>query len=180
MKEQIAVRKFGAGDSVEKLTELLHRSFARLGAMGLNYTAVDQSAETTRERVARGECYLAIAEGSLVGTVLVEHPRQNASCKWFADPATASAHQLAVEPLLQRQGIGSRLMDFAEQWAQHNGYCAICIDTAEPAQHLVRYYASRGYEHVDYAHWEGKRYRSVIMRKTLRTTSGSLPNEGAG
>ena len=42
-----AIRVFAADDLIEHLTELLHRAYAPLGARALNYTAVDQSVETT-------------------------------------------------------------------------------------------------------------------------------------
>ena len=48
--EDIAIRALGPHDSIEELTALLHRSYAALGAMGLNYTAVDQTADVGRGR----------------------------------------------------------------------------------------------------------------------------------
>lgn len=162
---QLTIRRIGDRDSMEELTGLLHRAFARLGAMGLNYTAVDQSVDETRRRIARGACYVAELGSQLAGTIIIEHPRQESRCEWFTDPSFCSAHQLAVDPILQGQGIGSRLMDFAEQWAAEKSYQGICIDTAEPATHLVQYYSGRGYLHIGYVQWDGKRYRSVVMRK---------------
>lgn len=38
----LTLRKLRREDSIEELTYLLHRAYARLGAVGLNYTAVDQ------------------------------------------------------------------------------------------------------------------------------------------
>lgn len=171
---QLTIRRIDDRDSIEELTGLLHRSFARLGAMGLNYTAVDQSVDETRRRVARGECYVAELGSQLAGTVVVEHPWQESPCEWFTNPSLGSAHQLAVDPALQGQGIGSRLMDFAEHWAAEKGYQGICIDTAEPATHLVQYYLARGYLHVGYVQWDGKRYRSVVMRKIIRPSEPSV------
>lgn len=37
------IRPIEPGDSLEELTRLLHRAYAPLGKLGLNYTAVDQS-----------------------------------------------------------------------------------------------------------------------------------------
>ena len=45
-QSSIAVRRFEQDDA-EALTDLLHRAYAELGAMGLNYTAVDQSVAET-------------------------------------------------------------------------------------------------------------------------------------
>jgi len=46
-----AIRLLAAGDSLALLTDLLHRAYAPLGARSLNYTAVDQTVETTAHRV---------------------------------------------------------------------------------------------------------------------------------
>ena len=53
--EGITIRRITASDSLAELTELLHRAYARLGRMGLNYTAVDQSVEDTARRIGHGE-----------------------------------------------------------------------------------------------------------------------------
>ena len=49
-EDAIAIRPLGPHDSVEGLTELLHRAYAALGARGWNYTAVDQTIEVTGKR----------------------------------------------------------------------------------------------------------------------------------
>lgn len=48
------IRPFSATDSVAELTSLLHRAYARLAQMGLNYTAVDQSPDVTARRIEGG------------------------------------------------------------------------------------------------------------------------------
>ena len=52
--DTISIRPIEPGDDVAALTDMLHRAYAVLGAMGLNYTAVDQTCEVTRERLAGG------------------------------------------------------------------------------------------------------------------------------
>ena len=56
----IIVRPIDSTDCLATITELLHSAYARLGAMGFNYTAVDQTEETTRKRVAGGTCLVAV------------------------------------------------------------------------------------------------------------------------
>jgi len=167
----VEIRDISSGDSLEELTELLHRAYARLGAMGLNYTAVDQSVATTLERVKGGRCFVAVASGRLVGTIVVEPTSRDSGCPYFAKHGVASGHQFAVDPQHQRNGIGSRLLDHAESWARGNGYAELAIDTAEPAHHLIELYSRRGYKCVGWVQWEGKRYRSVLMAKTLENAA---------
>jgi len=57
-------------------------------------------------------------------------------------------HRLAVHPGFQRQGVGTRLMDFAEEYAAAQGYTSIRLDafTLNPA--AVALYERRGYRNA--------------------------------
>lgn len=166
--EAIVIRPMGPDDSIDELTTLLHRSYAGLGNMGLNYTAVDQSTETTRERLSLGFAFVAIdPQDRLVGTVVFYRPQRSTGSPWLERPEVANFGQLAVDPALQRRGIGSRLMDLVEEQARAVGAKEIALDTAEPAIHLIELYQRRGYRFIEHAPWRGKSYRSVIMSKSL-------------
>lgn len=158
-------------DSIEELTTLLHDAYAYLGDMGLNYTAVDQSPATTLRRIGSGQCFVAVMQCGIVGTIVVEPTTQDSLCPYFGKIGVASAHQLAVAPAHQNRGIGGRLLSCAEMWARNQGYSELALDTAEPARHLIDLYSRRGYRHVAFAQWKGKTYRSVIMAKELNNAA---------
>jgi GNAT superfamily N-acetyltransferase len=162
------IRPFAATDSITELTALLHRAYARLAQMGLNYTAVDQSAEVTARRIDGGTCYVASADSQLVGTILVQPTYVQNHCAYFTRPGVACAHQFAVDPRHQGSGIGRLLLERAEQWARESGFLELALDTAEPAHHLVDLYQRLGYRQVGFVHWPGKVYRSVVLSKPLR------------
>ena len=165
----MVIRELATGDSIDDLTELLHRAFAPLGKRGMNYSAVDQSSSETARRISSGLCAVATIDGAIVGTIMVETgPKPTSESTWYRRSDVASAHQLGVEPSHQRQGIGSALMRWAESWAARSGYAEIAIDTQEPATELISFYSRKGYRHIEYAQWYGKRYRSVIMSKPLK------------
>lgn len=160
------IRKLEQIDSLEKLTELLHRAFARLAAAGMNFTASYQTVEITQKRVARGECWVIEHEGEIIATGVLVPPRLG-GCPWYPKPNAAFFEQFAVEPEFQRQGIGSLFLGFMERRAIDIGAAELALDTAEPAWKLREWYARREYEWVDSAQWEGKTYRSVVLRKKL-------------
>jgi GNAT superfamily N-acetyltransferase len=172
------VRPLAPSDSLDALTALLHRAYSRLGAMGLNYTAVDQTVEVTSHRVASGQCFVAEQEGRIVGTVTVggawdvQRVPGARQCPWYLRRDIAHLHQLGVDPAAQGQGIGHLLIAACERWAREQGLCAIALDTAAPASHLRARYAGLGYSDADEVQWSGKTYRTVIMVKAL---AGSVP-----
>lgn len=160
-------RPLQASDSLSALTDLLHRAYAELGAMGLNYTAVDQSAEVTAQRLRGGQCFVVEAEGRLVGTVLVKPTDVDSECAYYATPGVASLRQFGVDPAWRGRGIGLRLVESCEAWARSQGFRALALDTARPATHLVALYAKLGYRTVGAVQWTGKTYESVVMAKGL-------------
>ncbi len=197
----IRLRPLNAADSLEALTALLHQSYASLAAQGWNFTAVDQPVSLTAKRVSAGQCIVAEqahasedgpetvsgnASGNasgqwrLVGTVMVRGPYRPGVDAWILDApcyteaGTAILSQLAVHPDCRGQGLGERLMDAAEDWARQEGYTAVALDTAMPAMALRRRYERRGYVLLGDVQWEGKTYRSVLMRKAL----GHAPQAG--
>ena len=168
-----ALRPLQAADSLDALTALLHRAYARLAAMGLNFTAVDQTVAVTRRRVEAGQCFVLDADGALAGTVVVCGPfdeTQNPGVRrspWYLRADIAHLHQLAVDPAHQGRRHGERLIAACEEWARERGFRGIALDTAEPALHLRTLYARLGYAEVDRVQWDGKRYRSLILLKPL-------------
>ena len=163
----VIFRPVSCEDDISALTLLLHKAYARLGDMGLNYTAVDQTDDVTRARIASGECYVAYVSGTLVGTVTYKPITRTKGSTWLDRDDVAALAQLAVDPEIQGFGIGKNLINLAEGRARQDGAREIALDTAEPAQHLRHWYLSLGYRFIEYAQWSGKTYRSVIMSKQL-------------
>jgi len=161
------IRKLSSRDTFEELTTLLHRAYARLGEMGLNYTAVDQSAEVTANRIVGGQCFVAEVDGKLAGTVVVQPTYKQSDCEYFTRPGVAAIHQFAVAPEAQGNGFGRALLQACEDWALQEGYRELAMDTAEQATHLIALYSSLGYRQVGLVQWPGKVYRSVILSKAL-------------
>lgn len=171
------IRPLQASDSITELTLLLHRAYARLGHMGLNYTAVNQTPEVTAQRIRGGNCFVAEADSQLVGTVVVQPTYTDNECAYFTRPGVAAAHQLAVDPAYQGSGVGRMLLQRAEQWAKASGFSELAMDTAEQATHLIELYARLGYHHVGGVQWTGKVYRSVVLSKQLQGASRHAPTQ---
>ncbi len=164
---ELVLRLFDDEALIPEITALLHRAYAELGRMGLNYTAVDQSEATTLWRCREGETCLAVVGGAIVGTITLTPPDPDDDVVDYRAPNMAHFQQFGVEPAWQGKGIGRLFLDWAESRAAELGFERISCDTAEPAQHIVELYQRRGYMFSSYHQWEGKHYRSVILVKPL-------------
>jgi GNAT superfamily N-acetyltransferase len=168
--DSVTLRPLLADDSLVELTDLLHRAYARLAGMGLRYMATHQSVDVTRKRVEQGQCFVALVDGVICGTIVFKTIGQTRGCPWYDRSDVASIGQFAVEPGLQGHGLGGKMMALAEERALATGARELALDTAEPAIHLIAWYTRLGYRHIDYADWGHTNYRSVIMSKTLKAT----------
>jgi GNAT superfamily N-acetyltransferase len=76
-------------------------------------------------------------------------------------------NQVAVSPDARRRGIAADLWRRARQWAFSQGTSSVGVDTATPADHLVRLYGSWGFVPFQSIHWPGKTHDSVVMTRRL-------------
>ena len=171
---EVVVRERAPTDSITDLTALLHAAYARLGGMGFNYTAVDQTEDVTRKRISRGLCLVASGDGAVVGTIMFYAPGQSAGCSWYERSDVATIGQFGVLPSCQGTGTGTRLLRKAETLAIAIGAAELALDTSEGADHLIAWYEREGFRFVEHAQWPGKTYRSVIMSKPLQPTAAGL------
>lgn len=106
--------------------------------------------------------------GALVGTITFYPCEATSGSAWYDRPEVSSFGQFAVEPALQRTGLGSRLLETVERRALESGAEELALDTAEGAKHLIAIYQRRGYRLVGNADWSETNYQSVILSKRLK------------
>ena len=155
---------------IPAVTRLVHAAYAEHGAAGLNFTAVDQSDETTRLRLFAGQSWVIEREGGLIATATVsippgEHIRRLAALA--REPRVAWLNQLAVHPSHRGEGLARRLFDTVVSHARNQDAQILALDTAAPAAHLRALYERWGFTEVETIHWPGKTYDSVVMSRVL-------------
>ncbi|MEW2585594.1 GNAT family N-acetyltransferase [Streptomyces virginiae] len=168
-REPVVVRPFAEDDSVVDLTRLLHRAYSGHAAEGRVFFASYQSVQDTAYRLGRGECWVALQGGALVGTVTVAAPYEVPE-GYPAGEGSGSFWQLAVDPSYRGSGLGERLLSLAEERIAALGSDAVVIDTSLDAAELVGWYRRRGYVPVGTWRWDVTNYESVVLRKGLAPT----------
>ncbi len=172
MMERIVIRNLRESDPIPEITGLLHQAYAPLAAMGLRYTATHQDGDVTRSRLASGWPWVAMLDGEIVATVtLYQNPAGSEDCAWYRQPGVFSFGQLAVRPDLQGHGLGGRLFAMLETEAAMRGAGELALDTADGADHLIRWYEKIGFRFIEHVSWSNTNYRSVVLSKTLEVTA---------
>jgi len=147
---------------------LLHRAYASLASRGMRFVASHQDEDRTRLRISGGKCFVAIHDGRMIGTITWRAPGRARGTPWYERPEVAVFGQFAVAPVHQGRGFGSQLLAVVEHETAAVGAVELALDTAEPAEELIRFYAKRGFRFIEYTRWDEVNYRSVVMSKRIQ------------
>ena len=150
---------------IPSIRTLVNIAYKPLGEMGLNYTGAYQDEQITRDRLKNGRGFVLEKQNKIVGTILFTV--QN----YFTNKRSGYISQLAIEPNLKGTGLGTILIEACEELARNEGFEAVQLDTAKPAEHLVKWYLRRGYEIVGDTRWEGKNYESWVFEKAIASSA---------
>jgi GNAT superfamily N-acetyltransferase len=161
------IRLWRDDDSLSALTTLLNEAYRPLAEAGFRYVASWQDETVTRRRIGRGECWLALSEGEIIGTILLCMPPPHAVAPTYERPDLAMFQQFAVATAYQGQGLGGILLTRMEERARELGATELAFDTSEDAAELIAWYERRGYRFIEHCDWEVTNYRSVIYAKAL-------------
>jgi GNAT superfamily N-acetyltransferase len=161
------LRLLSPADDLVALTAMLHRAYAALARRDMHFLASHQGVDVTRSRLEKGECWVADADGVIIGTIVLKDAASTRGSPWYDRPDVACFGQFAVEPAWQGRGIGSALVDQVERRAQAKGIAELALDTAEGAADLIAFYTRRGYRFIEHTKWNDVNYRSVIMSKRI-------------
>jgi len=93
--------------------------------------------------------YVYIDKIKIVGCIMFSEekdPHYN-NVKWITpDGHNLYIHRLAVHPKNQKQGIGRKMMDFAENFGKEKGMKSIRLDTFSQNPRNIKFYRERGYK----------------------------------
>lgn len=172
IREKITIRRLDSSDSIHELTELLHRAYKEYVEMGLNCLAATQDDEVTRQRIKDSECWVAVLDDQIVGTVTFTDSKQTGGRWWYRRPDVAKWSLLSVEPDFQGLGIGSMLLGTVERRALETGALELAGSMAIQKRDLIAMYKRKGYRLIQYVSWSDANYVCAIHSKSLRGNDG--------
>lgn len=143
--------------SWEEITDLLHRAFAEHSSRGLHYGACNQSSEVTRQRAGNGICFVALLDGKLVGTGLVNIQQRRGRKIGYLS-------QLGVLPEVKGQGIGTKIKEARIDICRQRDVDAIYCNTSEKADNVVNFNLKGGWQKIGLLSFENTNYYSIEFR----------------
>ena len=119
--------------------------------------------------IAAGSLHVAEQQGQVVGFVCLntEEPEGYKALSWPVDCPALVLHRIAIAVPFRRQGVGSRLMAFAEQLARQQGAVAIRCDTYSLNANMNRMFTQRGYQFVGEMYQRGRPLPFNVYVKAL-------------
>lgn len=99
------------------------------------------------EALESDSLYVARSEGSITGTVTLNH-REESACvhaNWQRRDNVAVVHTLAVHPDFLHRSVGRALMEHAIAWARSEGSHTIHLDTYEKNTPAMALYEKLGF-----------------------------------
>ncbi|MEX0953828.1 MAG: GNAT family N-acetyltransferase [Rhizobiaceae bacterium] len=145
-------------DRWQELLDLILRAFAYMdGVIDPPSSAHRMTLVSLEEKCAAETVFLAVAEGRLAGCVFIA-----------IRGVHANVGKLAVDPLLQGQGIGKRLLEAAEAEAKRLGRLVVELQTRVELTDNHAAFARLGFHETARTSHQGyDRPTSITMRKEL-------------
>lgn len=110
--------------------------------------------DTAVTGILEGSLYVALAQGVIVGSIVLRHEPEPAyrKTRWMADLQDEEVlviYTLAVHPSYLSMGIGRELIVFAEQQARRSNVKALRLDVYEDNLPAIQLYEKCGFQYVD-------------------------------
>lgn len=104
-------------------------------------------------------------------TLNEDQEKEYDTVKWQYEGKILVIHRLAINPAYEGQGIGSKIMAFAENYGKEKGYDAIRFDTYSGNPRAVRFYKHLGFEKVGQVFFPYRELPFYCYEKKLTRTS---------
>ena len=128
---------------------LVTAAVAHMDAQGIfQWDEVYPCREVFEADLVEGTLFVGRIEGSLAGVIVLNtfQDPEYGDVDWaYTDEPVLVIHRLCVHPDAQRQGVAAQFMDFAEAYAEQQGYGAIRLDAFKTNPGAVALYDRRDY-----------------------------------
>jgi ribosomal protein S18 acetylase RimI-like enzyme len=159
-------------EEVEEIMELISKCVQVMQAAGSDqWDEHYPNKEIIELDIEQGTLFVCEENDAIAGIlVLDENPSETyKTIRWSQNQGPhLIMHRLAVHPHIQGKGIATRLIAFAEDYAERNGYTSIRMDTYAKNTRALEIYPRLGYIHRGEVTYPGRTANFPVFEKVLR------------
>jgi Acetyltransferases len=102
------------------------------------------------EDIKQGNLYISVRDGKVVAFICVNQvePDEYSGLLWSSRKEGLVIHRMSVHPEFRRMGIGSELMNFAENLAKKHNISYLKTDTNSMNKKMHALFIKCGYKHI--------------------------------
>ncbi|MFG2848289.1 GNAT family N-acetyltransferase [Kitasatospora sp. NPDC048296] len=150
-----------------------------LAALGSDQWQFPPRRERLLDSMSRGECFLALRDGSPVGTLTVDEQADPEFWESGDEPEAALyVHRMAIARDVAGQAVGARMLDWAAARAAAAGKPRLRLDAWKTNPGLHRYYQGQGFTLVRTVDLPHRQSGALFERAVGRPLA--VRSEGAG
>lgn len=153
----VEIRRATATDA-ETLAEAYRSAYEENRELGFPAKAGSATESEVAEWIRESRVYVAEVDGETVGGVRLE----------ATDPDRVKLSRFGVREDWKGEGIGSRILDYAERAIRDWGYSTVWLTTPGEHPFLPELYRRRGYEKTGPHPLDFREYDEIVMEKRLR------------
>lgn len=133
-------------DELQSLCELYKSVIADMRRRGLKQWewGVYPSAETLEEDIARGDLYQMDEDGRMIGAFALSAKQEEAyvQVSWHFGVKPVTLHRLALRPDCFGLGLAQRVLVYAKDEAERQGYDSLRLDTSSENERALKLFRS--------------------------------------
>ncbi|BCN31772.1 GNAT family N-acetyltransferase [Anaeromicropila herbilytica] len=110
--------------------------------------------QNATDGVKNRNLYVAKQNGRIIGSIILSHEPEPAyhTVKWAFESDYSDVfviHTFVIHPLFMKSGVGTALMNFAEQHSIKSNVKSIRLDVYEGNMPAIKLYEKSGYQYID-------------------------------
>lgn len=141
----------GIQGDLDTVWSIIDRCRASLRQRGIfQWDMVYPTRETAAEDMNVGGLYVLTSLSQMLAVVTIDaqHEDEYNTVRWTTSEPALIVHRFCVDPEVQGQGIGRRLMEFVEQFAVRQRFSSVRLDAYSGNPRALALYRQRGYREV--------------------------------
>ncbi|HHV96960.1 MAG TPA: GNAT family N-acetyltransferase [Clostridiaceae bacterium] len=156
MNYNFEIRKANINDAevIYNITKEAFKKYIKDAGIPVKIDALEETLEDVIRDISSKEVFIALSDGIPVGSIRVE----------IKDDQTAFIYRFGVLPQNQKNGIGSSLISFIDNYLISKNIKRVCLYTAAKHKDLICFYYKMGF-YVDHTTKDKGYIRAFLVKE---------------